>query len=267
MFCRRGSDDALLRQLYEVRKLHLIPVAVGTHVGDLIIAKPGGETWPVALEDVFGAPSEPLIGQQGAPCGDIEEKLSGRLEAASMIGLLHGIAASFGVAGSAKLAAAYGSARALRVRARAVTSDTLDLGAAGRFFLQPGLRQDQGVYRPDDEIYMIREVLRASKIEVAALDANDKQMRVEAEATGLADASLALSARNEHDTSVVFSSVTPAAFAVRLIRIVADPPDWTIQGVEKAVIMRGGEPNTNDTAPDAIIGDPDDGPLFLKWPD
>lgn len=264
MFCRRNSNDALLRYLYNVRKLHLIPIAVGTSVGDLLIVKPGGDIWPVGLEDLFGSTQESLVKHVSEACGDVDEKLSGKFEASSMIGVLHGIAASFGVSASAKLAAAYGSARSLRVRARSVTSDALAIGATGRFFQSAAMRQDQGSYRPDDELYMVREVLRAQEIEVVALDANDGFLKVSAESTGLANAKLALSARNEHDNSVVFSSTTPAAFAVRLIKIVPEVPYWTIQGVEKAVIYRG-SPNEDYDAADAFIGDSETGALALSW--
>ncbi|MBX9803578.1 MAG: hypothetical protein K2Y04_12540 [Caulobacteraceae bacterium] len=265
-FCRRDTPDPLLRHLYDVHHLHLIPVVVGTAVGDLILVKPGGETWPVSLADLFeDAPD--LTRQRDAAAADVENLLSGKFEADGVLGVLHALVAAMGVPGAGDLAAAYGSARTLRVRARGVTVDKIDLGAGGRFILDAVMRRDQGVYTPHDEIYMIREVFRGREIEVQAFDANDQVLKITAEATGLADARLNLRARNDNASTVVYAGAHPAAFAVRLVKIVQDASGWLIEGVTQPVGVRGDVAvDEAVSAPDAFIGNRADGPLFLSWP-
>ena len=262
--CRRDTDDPLLRQLFAVHKLHLVTPEVGYEVGEVAIEKPGGDVWRASLGDLFENAPATLVAARDRPAGEVADKVSGKFQASSAVGFLHGIAAAFGVEGSAKLAAAYGSAKTLSVRVRAVTKDLIDLGAAARFLADAALRANQGLYRDGDRIYLIREVLRARGIEVAAHDRRDQALNVSAESTGLAQAHLALAARNDYASTVVYEGKTSAAFALRLVEIAPETPGWGILEVRKPVHVRGDGADDFD-APDAIVGDPAAGPLFIDW--
>jgi hypothetical protein len=251
----------LLEELYHRRKLHLVEPRVGFAVGEVLIEKPGGDIWPATLADLFAdAPGE-LVLVTGAPCANVENKVSGKFKATTIVGFLHGIAAAFGVESSARLAAAYGEAKTLRLRVRGVRADHINLAEAARFLMGATLRHDQGLYRDGDRLYLIREVLRADAIQVVAQDARDQAINVGADSTGLAAAHLALSAHNDFASDVVFQAKTAVAFALRLVEVAPEPPGWGVMEITHPVIVRGGAAKPD--APDAIIGDSKQGPLFL----
>jgi hypothetical protein len=261
MDCRRDASDPLLKELYHQRKLHLVEPRVGFAVGEVLIQKPGGDIWPATLADLFAETPNELVLGTGEPCADVENKVSGKFKASTMVGFLQGIAAAFGVEGSAKLAAAYGEAKTLRLRVRGVRADRINLAKAARFLVGATLRQDQGLYRDGDRLYLIREVLRAEAVQVAAQDASDLALNVSAESTGLLAAHLALSAHNDFASDVVYQAKTAAAFALRLVEITPEPPGWGVVEITHPVVVRGREAQPD--APDAIIGDAEQGPLFL----
>jgi hypothetical protein len=192
---------------------------------------------------------------------DIEETFSGKLEAKGGLRVLDNLAAAFGGA-TGNLRTAYEKAAKVIVRVRRSQWQDCDPTDLSTFVAKAVLRDDQGLFREDDKLYIINGVATAHEIEIVAYDSGDTEVALAAEALQTASAEAHLKARREGSASVVYGGSHPVAFGVELLKLEVRNGGWTIDGVDQYVQLRGDEDLPASAS--AFIGDADNGPAFVE---